>query len=651
MIDNEFYIKPNDDPGAMAAKFNRMVLMLKSVRQKDREWYVNGMDAGASAIEFSFAAVKIPSGEVVFKEAYADDAGGMSPENLVAYMGTTELSGQGDQDSLDGHFGIGAKISTLGHNRWGTIVASKVAGRRPVLICMYENAAGHYVLRSFDGKPYMEFDPTRNTTVPGFGSFRLADTVGAVGRRGNILDGESWTVVIFGGMSADERTVGNHTHGDLRLTGNNPHSFLSTKLLRCAVPTRVTIPDKTYVPGAQLVAGRNVTSRFVYGLLNKFTEQDALNGIVDLGDGVLLHWMVDTGIDLDKPSRRHGLFAFAIGDEVIRLESLDGNARSLFHQFHIPQAKAHKAINIVIEMTHASSLDFTDVGAYISDFGRNEFLWSDGSGDINADKTPPIQVWADRFRAKFPQELLDYLRSLLSRNQQKEDKDYDEWCRNLYQEAGIDDKKFQRLFCIQGNGNQDCWMTTINGGKGGVIVNTDDVVEPHERKPGPTDTPTGPQVENQKNQGVEDGPEPGTSRKPRYVSGPKVDYDDVEAYEMSPTTLMSYEEGRPFGNGWLNRSYIGFNRDAEKLIPEYGAQNYDTIMEELYDAVRYEATAVLVNTLVMLVENGVEVGSNEFYKSVANESLTVAVVASKGHLTRARLRLSKRLFKSGKEAA
>lgn len=631
------YVTSNSKPEDIAWELDRAALFMDEGQyireaQKNAEEAIAACNPENGYVEWGYTSVSVPSlPEPVLKALIADNGCGMSPEKLAAYMSTLRLNGRRDRGEIDlsrgllnSNYGGGLKWSSLGHNTYGFVVVSKAEGHQPAAIRIYKDEEGLYQVQRFGEHNYMIVDPFDTINIPGFGSFRLADSVCKGRREGQILDGESWTVMVFGGKSAGERTLGTSTRGDRTnsLTPSNAYDYLNSKFLRPAVKTRDVHP--------RTGGHRETDSRYVEGALSKFEDSIVTSGVEEGENGILFHWMFDTTIDLKGSAKtRLGTVSIACGNEVIEHFTLSTGARAMFDQFGIWARKAHKAFALIIEIPEISSLD--EVGVFMSSETRNNLKWSDGTG--SPARGVPYEDLGRSFAEHLPKEIKDFLHGLAN-VEDDYDEDYEKFFEDLSRKLGLDQlNKAKKPVCIDGQGEKsDCNFTPdseSHGGRapegGGDLVEITELVTQIPREdytgPVPSEDPT------KFNQGIEKGTKKGTSRRSRRVAGTRVRWDDGNM-DMPEEVLMQYIP--VLDVAYLNPSCKGLAAALNKMTADCSPDLHEKIGEYLRKGVLWEATYTINKAIISL--NDIEVSKeSEFGKATLGEAaLTMAVLTSSG---------------------
>jgi len=170
-----------------------------------RELLKNCLEAAAKNVYLGPSWVEVVE-DGVYKFLIADDGPGMSKDKLPEYF--ANLSASGKTISVDGNFGLGAKVTTLSKSPLGMIVMSKVSGSPWYMIHIRRKDKKHFALEMLDVPEEDDSEESKLVEVAPVPSEYVAmfPRLFSKTRKAKSPDLESGTMVLLVGRTLDEDT-------------------------------------------------------------------------------------------------------------------------------------------------------------------------------------------------------------------------------------------------------------------------------------------------------------------------------------------------------------------------------------------------------------------------------------------------------------
>lgn len=318
--------------------------------------------------------------ERVYKLCIIDTGVGMTGPEMVRYI--NRLSSSGREQSVDGNYGVGAKISAATRNPVGVIYLSWKNGKGAMIHLWRNPDTGEYGLRQLklpDGR-YGHWGPVEDVVKPA-----------------HIKD-HGTMVILLGGKEGEntmEAPQGAPTPSRwiARYLNSRFFRFPATVAVRAREGWTSDNPDTNVLR----------TVRGAEEFLDRHKEQ---SGIVDLGDAHAHWWILRQSDAIGQSSGANlpgGHIAALYRDELYELVTgRSGTAR--LQSFGV--SLGHQRVVIYVQPKETANTRITTNTARTLLMVNGEALpWGD---------------WAERFREKFPQQIKDLMDSV-SRDRQEAD--------------------------------------------------------------------------------------------------------------------------------------------------------------------------------------------------------------------------------------
>jgi hypothetical protein len=339
-----------------------------------RELTENALEAGAKQVVWDVDQ-KLFDLTGQLKLCCVDDGCGMTGTEMVQHI--NHLSSSGHVQSVDGNFGVGAKIAAATRNPAGVVYQSWVDGKGAMIQLWRDPATQQYGLKQFQLP-----DGSYSHVVP-LGKEAKPEQIGQHGTKVTLL-----------GQGPDDRTIDGPPGVLTRSRWFNRQ--LGSRYFR--FPAGVSVRAREGWDQPREDTGLNLL-RQVKGMrwfLGKYSDQD---GVVAL-DGCDVHWWIldDTDARRSYSLPNAGHFAALHKDELYELTTgRAGTAR--LQQFGV--IFGADRVVLYVEPRNGGTRRLT------SNTARSQLLL-DGNNLPYAD-------WAAEFRAeKMPQEIRDYMDAVIS---------------------------------------------------------------------------------------------------------------------------------------------------------------------------------------------------------------------------------------------
>lgn len=341
-----------------------------------RELTTNSLEAGSTNVIWDVDwKLFDASGGVIFKLCCIDDGRGMSAREMIQHI--NNLSSSGREQAMDGNFGVGAKISAATRNPAGVIYQSWQHGQGSMIHLWRDTASGDYGLRQFrlaDGS-YTYVMTLTETAKP--------DLIGDHGTKVTLLgfaDPDD-TVTAPEGIPTPSRWFAR---------------YLNARFLQ--FPQGVTVRARegwTYGPED---TDHSVLRR-VRGMGEFLAEHSDESGVVELTDCRVHWWILDDSDRRRKTSElpNTGHFGALYQDELYELVTGRGGTARL-QQFGV--LFGPDRVVLYVEPKNGPGRPLSANTARTQLLMRNAPL--------------PYGEWAHEFRASLPEEIRDYMDSVIA---------------------------------------------------------------------------------------------------------------------------------------------------------------------------------------------------------------------------------------------
>lgn len=341
-----------------------------------RELTMNALEAEAENVIWDVDwKLYEASARTLYKLCCIDDGRGMSALEMVQHI--NNLSSSGRVQAMDANFGVGAKISAATRNPAGVIYQSWQAGKGNMIHLWRDPSTGEYGLRQFrlaDGS-YTYVMPLTDAAKP--------DVIGDHGTKVTLLgfDDTDDTVTAPDGVPTPSRWFAR---------------YLNARFLD--FPTNVTVRARegwTYDPED---TDHNILRR-VRGMGDFLSEHAEVHGIVDLTDCEVHWWILDDTEKRRKTSElpNAGHFGALFQGELYEMITGRGGTARL-QQFGVLFGPDRVVLHV--EPKNGPDRPLSANTARTQLLLRNAPL--------------PYGEWAHEFRASLPQEIRDYMDSVIA---------------------------------------------------------------------------------------------------------------------------------------------------------------------------------------------------------------------------------------------
>jgi hypothetical protein len=339
-----------------------------------RELTMNSLQADSTLIvwDVDWSAYEATG---VYKLSCIDNGCGMSPEEMRTYI--NHLSSSTHLQAHDGNFGVGAKVAAATRNPAGLVYQSWQDGKGAMIQLWRDPVTETYGLRQFRLR-----DGTYSFWVP-LGSHATPKEIDEHGTKVTLLgrDEEHDTVAPPDGVPTPSRWITRHLNG---------------RFFR--FPQGVEVKAREGWEAELGVDKRNLL-RTVRGQGRFLDEFSDASGIAELADARVHWWILN-----DSEKRRNaselvntGHFASLYQDELYEMRNQRAGVARL-HQFGI--IFGYERVVLYLEPRNGPSRPLS------SNTARTQLL-------INGQPLPYAD-WAAEFRAEMPQELRDYMDTVIA---------------------------------------------------------------------------------------------------------------------------------------------------------------------------------------------------------------------------------------------
>jgi hypothetical protein len=320
------------------------------------------------------------------KLSITDNGDGMTGEEMVRYINTLSCNGNGRQ-SLNGNYGIGAKIAAATKNPYGLVYMSWKNGDSSV-IQMIQDRKGRYGLMSFDGQDESGY---------------VAD-IEDDDQPEHVAKSGSGTKIVLMGTGKNDPTCA-PPEGSSSKGAQWVRRYLNTRYFSFPANIRIQCQEYTKSDGGGL--------RPVTGQGPMLDAVALLKGEVALKDAIVHWWALpeSTGV-LRQPWQPPGAPK--------AVTTMDTLGPSHLNRGHVALLWRNELYDLR-EATTAYHPKLHQCGIF---YGLNRIVlyFEPTSKDITANtprtklilhgEDPPWNDWAAEFRTKFPKELQDFIDSL-----------------------------------------------------------------------------------------------------------------------------------------------------------------------------------------------------------------------------------------------
>ncbi len=314
------------------------------------------------------------------KVAVGDNGGGMDRDEMLRFM--NKFSETGKTQGVDSNFGVGAKISTLYHNREGVEIRSWKDGRGHVMRLKFDPVHNLY------GAVYQEVNGANECCIPAE-LFERADLL----KFPWILD-HGTMVVLLGQSANDDSSI--PPEAVSHKAYYFPHSMNKTYYrIPVGVELRTSIEQNLGKPNTRIIRGGE----------HMLSQYAATSGTVELIDATAHWYILDDAKSEDLSSKLRGYYHIFSG------KKYHGQVAVIYQDEMYHYAWGNRAIPLLQSFgivagynRVAISIEPRNDSGIRADMTRTSLKCADG--------TPlPWDRWADEFYANMPAELAEFVES------------------------------------------------------------------------------------------------------------------------------------------------------------------------------------------------------------------------------------------------
>lgn len=374
-----------DNTGFLLDRMGKDCAPLQYVRELTQNAIeaINRAGRTEGVIVWEADATRSPSG--VPKLSITDNGTGMSGEEMKRYINT--LSSSGSRQSLDGNYGVGAKITAATRNPAGLVYLSWKAGRPGEAIQMVRDASGQYGLLSFGEEEESDF-------VAGLEDAEMPEQVKASG---------SGTRIVLMGQRADQDTCAPPDDAGTR-AAQWVRRYLNMRYFR--IPQNIKIQCQEYKADGD-------------GGLRPVTGQGPMLDAVAMGrcgavllDGAIAHWWIlpEAEAKFEKPIQLPGAVKSTTSMQTFNPGYQNrGHVAYLFNNelYDMSAGNAGYArlqqCGIIFGTDRVVIYMEPTAGDITTNTARTQLIVDNGP--------PPWTDWAHQFRDKMPEALREFVDS------------------------------------------------------------------------------------------------------------------------------------------------------------------------------------------------------------------------------------------------